>query len=644
MTFKDWEEINGELNRALSFFPSPVLMERDAPFDLRRAEDRDLINLALTQADQGQVLRSDSLDQNYVLLTSYLEGYANLQDLLTADRSHLELTGSELARHQRMVTHEAEAVFLKDVLLTLPFPWAAPGLELVDCQGSDSLIPQHMAQVQNYLLKTDLLLYVISSRVGLRQADFKFLADIKRLRLWDNTLFILNLDLGEHDNLQEARNLIDRVRRELRVFQADTPIFAFSALDLLLTVLKTKGLALSPKDRSKLENYELDVEATGFFRQEAAKFRQELQHLINTRQFHFLLSGCLAQIQTVSQGIKENAQVQYELLGQDLASFRQAEDWLAQRRQALEGVLHSLSRALGGASEELKKKLRRKISLFFDSRHGEVGPPITHFIKQYQDDLDSLELSEQLSAFMPGLYNIYQRFQQQLWKFLTEEINLRIMEFVKIQENWVQEELTKVIKPLLDSMQDALNLYYQEISVLGVSAPAPVLSMVVWTHPEKLQPRLFSLELSLNWRVRSEALLHLGINLVRETLGRLKKRCFKGSEEVKQTRLRKSLADALVKIKAQASEETSRYLVDYSEGMKFQYFFPLMEYLAKEQETGLHTTLGSLMVDLAGIKEAMLQQEDRKSQWRRGLQGVVEKIWELDTARAALRSVLEKKA
>ncbi len=197
LSFKDWEEVNGELNSALSLFPSPVLLERQEGYDIRQEEDRQLLREALAQADQAQLLHLDMLDKNYILIKSFLEGYAEVQKILDTGSQRLQLNADELAAHQQMVGREAEAVYLKDVRLTLPFPWPAKGLQLGDCQGSDSPIPQHLAQVQNYLIGADLVVYVVSSRIGLRQADYKFLTDLKRMRLWENCVFILNLDLNE---------------------------------------------------------------------------------------------------------------------------------------------------------------------------------------------------------------------------------------------------------------------------------------------------------------------------------------------------------------------------------------------------------------------------------------------------------------
>ncbi|MFP3866577.1 MAG: dynamin family protein [Desulfobacteraceae bacterium] len=642
LVFKDWEEINGELNRALSFFPSPLLLERQTPLDLRRPEDRYLIGKVLKQVEKDRLLSQDSLDQNYVLLNSYLEGYDQLKGRLGAGQQRLELTNADLDIHQQLVSNEAEAVFLQDVLLTLPFPWPAQGLELGDCQGSDSPIPQHLAQVQNYLLKSDLLLYVISSRVGLRQADYRFLADIKRMRLWDQTRFILNLDLSEHENRSEVERLLGRLHREMSVFQTEAPVFAFSALDHLLPRLQSQGAALTARDQGKLAIWEQDLEITSFSRQEAKRFERVLQRLLSFRQSQLLLAGSLAQVQAVAQGIRENAGLQYDLLGQDVEAIQQAESLLAQRRQPLDGVLHSLNQTLQGSVQDLKRRLRRQVDSFFDSRYGEIGPAIFQFIEQYREELDRLELSDSLSAFMPALYLLYQDFQQQFMSFLTEEINLRILEFVRRQEDILEAELTKVATPLLISLQDAFSLYYQEMANLGVSAAVPTLTAAAWSRPADLQPPLFSLELTLGWKQRSEALLRLGANLITQTLARLKRLWRRAPAPTKRERLRQSLSEALGRIKDQTVQETQRYLIDYAEGLKFRYFFPLIDHLVQEQQKNWEAALKSLFVDLDGLKEAIQQQEDRKEDWRRRLQGVVQQEMQIEAALASLREAAEK--
>ena len=619
LLFKDWEEVNGELNSALSLFPSPVLLERREGYDIRQSGDRQLLAEALAQTDQAQLLHLDMMDKNYILVRSFLEGYAEVEKILAAGQHSLELDAKELARHQHLVTHEAEAVYLKNVRLTLPFPWPAKGLELGDCQGSDSPIPQHLAQVQNYLIGADLVIYVISSRVGLRQADYRFLTELKRMRLLANCVFVLNLDLNELENLDEAQALIQRWQREIAVFHSEAPLFTFSGLDQLLHRLKAQGQTLSPKDLGKLITWEADTALTEFSRREAARFEAYLQQTAATRQIRLLLSSSLGQLQTVSQGLRERLLLQDKFLGEDVTAFQTIRDRLNQRRRPLESLLHSLGQAMQGAGHDLKQQVRSRLDKFFDARHGEVGPEISRFIGDYQGDLDKLELGDQLSAFLPGLYQVYQGFQQRLLLFLTEEVNLKILEFIRNQEEWLKEELSQVLEPLLAPLQDALNLYYQEIGSLGIKASVPVITPGPWVKPENLQPKLFSLELGLNMRLRSQAMLRFGINLVGEAMSRLKKRLRKQATAPRPERLRASLADALKTIKAHTREELADNLLSYSEGLKFQYFLPLLDYLSQNQENGLKSSLAALMVDLEGVQEAMAQQSHRKEAWRRQL-------------------------
>ena len=619
LLFKDWEEVNGELNSALSLFPSPLLLERKEGYDIRQPADRQLLAEALAQADQAQLLHLDMLDKNYVLIKSFLEGYGEVAKLLGAGSQRLELSADTLSLHQQLVAHEAKAVYLKDVRLRLPFPWPTKGLELGDCQGSDSPIPQHLAQVQNYLIGADLVIYVISSRIGLRQADYKFLTDLKRMRLWENCLFVLNLDCNELGSLTEAQGLVRRWQQELAVFQTGAPMFAFSALDQLLNRLKEQGKALSPKDLGLLHIWEADGPLMEFSRGEATRFGAYLQQTLATKQTRLLFSSSVGQLQTVSQGLKERILLQEKFLGEDVTAFQAIWERLRQRRQPLESLLHSLGQALQGAVHDLKRRLRKRLDAFFDVRHGEVGPVISRFIQDYQGDLDKLQLGDQLSSFMPGLYQVYQGFQQRLLLFLTEEVNLKILEFIRDQEQWSQDQLTRVLEPLLVPLQDALNLYYQEIENLGIKARVPTITPEFWVKPEAMQPKLFSLELGLNVRLRSQAVLRFGINLVAEALGKLKKRLRKQAVEGQSERLRASLADALKHIKAHTRTEMADSLLSYSEGLKFQYFFPLLDHLAQDQEKSLKSSLAALLVDLEGVQETISQQSSRKASWRRDL-------------------------
>lgn len=63
------------------------------------------------------------------------------------------------------------AVYLKDVQLEIKSNRFEKNLEIADCQGSDSPNPLHITMIQDYLSTTHLIIYLISSRTGLRDAD-----------------------------------------------------------------------------------------------------------------------------------------------------------------------------------------------------------------------------------------------------------------------------------------------------------------------------------------------------------------------------------------------------------------------------------------------------------------------------------------
>ncbi len=195
-------------------------------------------------------------------------------------------------------------MYLKDVLLTIPFPWPATGVELGDCQGSDSPFPQHLAQVLAYLVKSDLVLYVVSSRVGLRQADFQFLAELKRMGLMPHILPLLNLDLGEHSSYGEVDKIRDRVAQELSSWQPDPRVYAFSALKLLLDRRQARGESLDPREAAVLKMWALDPESAAFSEAEAARFEADLKTALEDLRTRRLAGGSLAQVKMVARGLQ----------------------------------------------------------------------------------------------------------------------------------------------------------------------------------------------------------------------------------------------------------------------------------------------------------------------------------------------------
>ncbi|MBM4300151.1 MAG: hypothetical protein FJ121_01260 [Deltaproteobacteria bacterium] len=622
LRFKGWNEINGEIRRALGLLPNPRLVDRAEPLDLKEAPDRELLAQVLAEAREADLWTGGSLDQNYLLLKSYLGGYDLLQGLMPAT-GMLPLTGPDLARHRDLVTREATAVYLKDVLLTTPFPWPAAGVELGDCQGSDSPFPQHLAQVLAYLIKSDLALYVVSSRVGLRQADFQFLTELKRMGLMPHILVLLNLDLGEHTSYAEVVQIRDRVAQELSSWQPEPRVYAFSALKLLLDRRQARGESLDPREAAVLKVWAMDPDSAAFSEAEAARFEQDLKAALGDLRTRRLAGGSLAQVKMVARGLREQLELTQDLLTRGLTAIQELETRLTARRQPLQATMATVSQTLEGAGHRLKKTLRFRVDRLLDRHSGQVGKDLSEFIRNFTPDWDHLAPPSVTPAFRPVLYQLFQEFAKALAHHVTVEVNLALVEFIREQEEWLRQELARLWQPLFLTLQEALALYYREIADLGLAAAAPTLETGSVGRPQGLEVPLLSLEVAPDWRFAREVWVASGLGVLGRARDAIKRRLKLAGEQDPRGQLLRDLARALAALKAWLGSELEGQILNYREGLKFQYFFPLVDQWLKQQEASLENTLGSLLGGLAGAAEAMHLAEAERADRRRRLSQLI---------------------
>ena len=633
LTFKEWPEITEEIHRALGLLPNDRLLQHAAPLSLQHQTDRELLAQILVAGQQEDLWSKGGLSQNYYLLKSYLEGYGLLKDYL-AKGHDLSLAGPDLVRHREMVTQEACAVYLKDALLTVPTPWLPEVVELGDCQGSDSPIPQHLTQVLAYLLKTDLVLYVISSRIGLRKADFQFLSELKRMGLADHLLFLLNIDLTEHRELAEIEQLRQRIRDEAGPWIPEPKLFSFSALKVLLDRRQSQGEKLEPRETALLDVWAADQEMNAFTEREFQQFAANFKEWVGRLKTQSLLGGALAQAQMVARGFREQLELAQGLLRKDLGAFQEMEVRLKERRQPLEATKDTLKQALEGAGARLKNVLKARVSSYLDLHMGK-GDSLPQFIAGYQPDWEQLVSPAAQEPFKTVVYRLFQNFQQELTRFASGEFNLQALEFIRQQEDWVQKELQKTVAPLFVSLQEALTLYYREIEALGLPGSPPQVKPEMAGRSKKIEVPLLSLPLELDWRWAGEVWMRSGMGALRRAWQAVKRKLGRKVETDPREQQIRDLARALKTIKAWLLEQVRVQLIDYGEGLKFRYFFPLVDDMIKRQEAGLDNLIGSLTADLEGLADALRQEEaDREARQVR-LKELAPQVRELEMRLAA---------
>jgi GTPase SAR1 family protein len=320
VAIKSWEEINAEVTEALSVLALPRGFEGIDSIDLRREEDRRTLRQFIKEFKQDSLTGRETFDPNIVLINGYLNGYSRLSGQVKDEPVLLEFDADELDRHQDFVSQESQAVYLRDMELQLPISWLGEMVEIGDCQGSDSPNPLHFAMLQEYLLSSHCILYLISSRVGIRQADLKLIEAIKILRLLPQTLFIVNVDLDEHGNMENLEQLRQRIAEELGLLVPEAKIYAFSALLQLLETGKSMD-ELSPREGRRLEGWQEEHELVELSRCGYEDFCDDLKSLVNRERGRVLYGSVLSHLQRVSQSMKDSVNTRQKLLSRDQAEL-----------------------------------------------------------------------------------------------------------------------------------------------------------------------------------------------------------------------------------------------------------------------------------------------------------------------------------
>jgi GTPase SAR1 family protein len=198
--FKSWNEVNTDIEQALDLLPTWEKRADEEVFDIRKENDRHSLVQAMDSLGDDTLIADGTRDATTVLLSLYLKGYDSVSTIISGDSTTAKLSGKRFAEHRSYVGEDALAVYLKDIELEISGGSIDRSVEIADCQGSDSPNPLHLAMIQDYLIRTHFIVYVISSRTGLRQADIRFLLMIKKMRMLQHMLFVVNVDISEHDS------------------------------------------------------------------------------------------------------------------------------------------------------------------------------------------------------------------------------------------------------------------------------------------------------------------------------------------------------------------------------------------------------------------------------------------------------------
>ncbi len=611
--FKSWDEVNAEMEQALILFPSLDWHNHQVAFDIRHKELRLQIQQALKSLSSEQLISQDTRNLNNVLLTLYIKGYDRVADIISSNDMIQRFEEKTFATHKEFVGSEDLAVYLKDVQLQIPVEGFDGNIEIADCQGSDSPNPLHLAMIQDYLLLTNLIVYVISSRTGLRQADIRFLSMIKKMGILDNILFVVNCDFSEHESIADLQRLIGRVREELALIKPDPELYAFSAL---FNLFASSELNLLEKDRLRMQQWAADREMADFSAAGTQRFLSAFNQKLSSRRDSILLKNHLERLSVVLAGMENWIGINQEVLSRDSQSTQELIKKLKNHQERIDQMKTVLKTTMTGAVSKIKEKLNVKVNRFFDIHSGDLVKKIFEFVKNYQSITKTVKTKSDLAGVSKTMYLSYQDFKQALDKYITEEINPEVIQFVKIQEEEIGKYLDSIIKPYNALLSDTFDNYIGLIKRLGLSLkmegrPSIEFSEIDTRYRQTgLKPPKLVTTMHYSARIKTTAILSLGVFSLQRNVKKLLKKPASQQEEV----FRRALSGGIRQMKRETLKSVVEQLRDYRENLKFAFLLKQVENAAEHLT---HLMLDRFQVFFTDIVAVAARLENTKSDKQR---------------------------
>ena len=601
--FKSWQEVNSDMAQALVLLPFSDWQAKDRIFDIRSKQDRIELHQAMSGLSSGEMITRDSRNANSVLLRSYLRGYDKIKKIVSSENIVKEYGNKQFSKHKEFVGDDSLAVYLKDVQLEIDNNEMDAIVELADCQGSDSSNPLHLAMIQDYLLLTHFLIYVISSRTGLRQADIKFLSMIKKMGIIENILFVINCDISEHESIHDLKTLVGRVSEELSLIVPEPDMFTFSSL---LNLFKANEDTLPIKDQQRMDQWKGQKKLVAFSDKESRRFVSLFFRKLTREKYTLLLKNHLERLGVIIEGVQNWSHVNQGTLSREEGGLKELLEKVRMHQDKMNQVKRVVKNTLDGSIPKVKSELKKEIDRFFDLKSEYVLGRIFDFIRTYTIPSSRYEDAIKHSGFTNTLYLVYQDFKLALDGFIAETINPEIIRFIGKTEKKIQKYFEEVANPYVLIAQDAMQEYKDSMAAFGIelshsrseSVYLIDMNLIKGNAGIKFTPVKSSMRYSA--LIKSEAIMRLGFYSAVKILRRILKKSFPNNKKEEIL----ALDDGVRRIKRETEKSISAHFRDYKENIKFQYFFKLIESIVNNSYDNIRERIEIYSSDLSLILDS----------------------------------------
>jgi len=573
--FKSWDEINLQLQKALLLFPyneSKSEYGKLNDFDIRRKKDRRYLKEIYKVLTNDFPVTKEGIRPETLMIQYALTGFKSCKDLVQADETSTCFKSREFDKHKIFTSDPNKAFYIKDVCLDVFGKGIDPNIEIGDCQGADSTDPAQLARILSYLESSNLIIYCISSRTGLRQADITFLNQIKNLGLLDNIVFINNCDLTEHENLEDLVKIETIIQNNLEFLEIQPQIFSFSSLYNLFLKLESK---LNKKDSSRLRLWQEEKKMVQYCDLKTKEFNVFFQQVIDKYRDKFLISNHLKRLDIIMAQLDHRADIFLNLLSSDKLKQEKAIITLEDLHQNASRLKTIVANSIKGAIKGLKDEINLKFKNSFILDQAGTLKKTLEYIKTSYIDVEKYRTIADKSGFNQIIYLMFQDFKRNLDLYIIENVQPEFKKFVKGQE----ERITSYFQSLFDSykidliksdqysdFENVSKLTQQNNDSIDIDQIKKILGLKV--------PNVI-FEAKYTSKIKANAITDFGL----QTLSQIMISLIKGKSVVSFS---PGLKKAVVKIKKENQKVLKDQFEQYHITLRTNYFLPLIEAVTRD--------------------------------------------------------------